>query len=313
MPIDATVVLGRFRYLRPAIGNRVSPYIWPFLASIASKPRFDYRHQTVGDARVVIMNDMGPAHTPDIPASEATLATQFDDDQTDPSVLLIVALWEKLDTPDKAVRAAFEAFKRELPLRLGHRLPSLQQAIDTNDQDTVNVLIKEIEDLVARAIRSAIEDNLSWWDKAKIQAGWMHLDQFVATKFRLFSPLSATPFTLAFQGTAFEVREYEIQGNLHLGQVTPPVNPADLCPDEVRAVNAAKSAVDGINGQIRVLQEQLHHASPSEKAAIVREIERIREQELAPANAALEEAERALRVCLDGQLVPIPIPHRPPR
>jgi hypothetical protein len=83
MPIEAAVTLGRFRYLRPAIGKRVSPYIWPFLAASASKPRFDYRPQTFGDARVVIMNNMGPAHTPDIPTSQATLSTQFQDDQTD--------------------------------------------------------------------------------------------------------------------------------------------------------------------------------------------------------------------------------------
>lgn len=311
MPIDATIILGRFRYLRPAIGQRVSPYVWPFLASIASKPSFDYRTQTVGDARVVIMNNMSPAHTPNIPASEGTLSTQFQEDQTDPVVLLIVALWEKRDTPDKCVNAAFEAFSSELRLRLGHRIPTLQQAWAANDQDEINLAVKYIEDNVHSAIESAIKNRLSGWEKAKIFAGWMHLDTYVATNFRVFSNLSATPFTLAFTGTSFEVREYEIQGNFSVGQTTTPVNPAELCPDEVRAVNAAKSAVDGINGQIRVLQEQLHHASPSEKPAIVREISRIREEELPVANAALEEAQRALRACLERQ--PIPTPHRPPR
>jgi hypothetical protein len=109
MPIGATIILRQFRYLRPAIGKRVSPYIWPFVATIAAN---DFRTQTFGDARVVIMNNMGPAHNPDIPTSEGVLLTQFQEDQTGRMLLLIVALWEKLDTPEKCVNAAFQALFR---------------------------------------------------------------------------------------------------------------------------------------------------------------------------------------------------------
>ena len=251
MPVETTIVLGRFRYLRPPIGQRVSPYIWPFLASIASKPYFDYRTQTFGDARVVIMNNMGPAHTPNIPASQATLPTTFQEDQTDPAVLIVVALWEKRDTPDKCVKAAFEAFSSELRLRLGHRITALKEAFDADDQNEINVQTQAIINDVRKAIESAIESNLDLIDKAKLFAGLMDLDQFVGASFRLFSnPLSATSFTLAFQGTAFERREYEIQGNLHVGQVTSPVNPGQLLSygDAGTPGNVSSPVVVGFGG-----------------------------------------------------------------
>ena len=110
------------------------------------------------------MNNMGPAHSPDIPASEGVSLTQFQEEQTGRMLLVIVALWEKLDTPQKCVNAAFQAFLSELALRLGHRIGALKLAYEANNQDEVNLLIKEIEGYVRTAIKSAIESNLSAWE-----------------------------------------------------------------------------------------------------------------------------------------------------
>ena len=59
----------------------------------------------------------------------------------------------------------------------------------------------------------------------------MHLDIYVATAFKLFSNLSAisfphrvlSDFTLTFNGTAFEQREYDVQGDVAIEATIPDV------------------------------------------------------------------------------------------
>ena len=86
--------------------------------------------------------------------------------------------------------------------------------------------------------------------------------------------------------------EYEIQGRLEVRAVA-----ADPCRAELDTVQAARSALDGVLKSIEALQEDLQHASPTEKPAINREIKRLREEELPVARAALIEAQHALEAC----------------
>jgi hypothetical protein len=80
----------------------------------------------------------------------------------------------------------------------------------------------------------------------------------------------------------------------------------DRCAAFVTRVREAQAAVDGIENEIRSLQAQLRgQTEPGEprlpKAFIIAEIKRIREEELPPAEAALEEARRALAFCRGRQ------------
>jgi malonyl CoA-acyl carrier protein transacylase len=74
----------------------------------------------------------------------------------------------------------------------------------------------------------------------------------------------------------------------------------DPCQAQVNAVNAAQSVVTGINNQISKLQLQLQHASPDAKPDIIKEINRLRREELFPAQAALGDARRALQTCRES-------------
>lgn len=70
----------------------------------------------------------------------------------------------------------------------------------------------------------------------------------------------------------------------------------DPCAALVERVRAAQAAVDDIQEEIRRLQAQLK-TGPGSKSAINAEIQRIRNEDLRPAAAALREARTALSIC----------------
>ena len=91
--------------------------------------------------------------------------------------------------------------------------------------------------------------------------------------------------------------QYEIEGQL---QIKPVV--VDRCQAQVNAVNAAQAVVNGIEAEIRSLQDQLRGGGdepPLPKSFIIAEIKRIRAEELAPAVADLQAARAALKACRD--------------
>jgi hypothetical protein len=80
----------------------------------------------------------------------------------------------------------------------------------------------------------------------------------------------------------------------------------DRCKPQADAVNASQAVVNGINAEIKELQDQLQGGGddeepPLRKDFILKEIKRIREQELKPAEAKLKAARDALQFCRDRQ------------
>ena len=129
------------------------------------------------------------------------------------------------------------------------------------------------------------------------------MDDYNGSDFESFGEDSLSPaaFTLHFEAKgnivgAFEtLSQYEIQGQLQVRPVT-----VDRCQGQVNGVNPAQAVVNGIEAEIRNLQDQLRGGGdepPLPKAFIIAEIRRIRTEELAPAVAALEAARSALNTC----------------
>ena len=109
--------------------------------------------------------------------------------------------------------------------------------------------------------------------------------------------LESKAFTLTFESTGSllgvpTATKYQVDGQIQLKRVT-----VDRCQALVDAVNAALTTVRDIEAQIKGLQPELQIASPGEKPFIIAEIKRVREEELAPAEAALDAARRALTAC----------------
>jgi hypothetical protein len=305
MPSDAIVVLEQLHCIKLLnTESRTEPYIWPALIrvddnTIASGNVLQLTAPVVGNARVVIKDSMRAGQTASIPSSVGILRTRFDDDLMTHVLILVVALLENDETPRDAVDAGFRAFIEALREEIIKNIFDLSAA----DEDETKVIAEEIQENVASRVKSATEDALSAYEKAKVFAGILNLDDALGSDFTSFGKetLASAPIHLFFEakgkilGTFDTLSQFEINGQL---QVKPVV--IDRCQSQVNAVREAQAVVDGIEEEISNLQDQLQGGGdepPLPKDFINDEIERIRKEELAPAVEALNAARAALNFC----------------
>ncbi len=301
MATDAILVLERLRCLRESDGSGHSePYIWPVLIwidddTLATPDLVGVAAPALGNARLVIKNDMRAREEADIPASVGTLRVRLDDNQNIRRLILAVALWEDDETPQKAMRAGFTAFVSEMGRAIADNLFALSAA--TTDEER-QPIIDEVTARVKSKVESAIRDGLTGWQKARVAIGTLNLDDFIDSAFRSFPDAVNDQFTLAFAspGTRPSQR-YQITGRLQAVPVR-----VDPCQSRVDAVRDAQATVNGIEAEIRALQAQLRgQGAPGEpqlpKSFIIQEIARIREEELPAAEDALQAAIDALAAC----------------
>lgn len=292
MATDAILILDRLHCIREGDGTGNSePYIWPVLMwiddnTLATPLRVGVTTPTLGNARVVIKNDMRAGESASIPPSVGTLRVRFEDGLTIRRLLLAVALWEEDETPETAMRAGFQAFFNELRTALADNLFDLYQAGEEQKAE----IIKKIEARVQEQVESAIENALTPWQKVRVLLGTLNLDDIIGSDFKDFRDLLNMPVTLVFKSDSSN--EYEIEGELQVRPV-----PIETCQDQLDAVKAAQSVVNGIDFEIRQFQTELQHASPRDKPFIISEIKRLRREELPSAIAKLEAARRELQSC----------------
>lgn len=297
MATDAIITLESLRCISESDGTGQSePYIWPVLLwiddnTLATSLLVGVTAPVLGDARVVIKKDMSAGEIADIPASVGVLRVRLEDGLMTRRLILAVALWEEDETPDDAMRAGFQSFSSELRAAVADNLFALYGA----SEEEQNTIIETIKIRVTNRVRSAIEDGLTGWQKARVLLGTLNLDDIINSDFKNF-PNHETPITLAFR--AGSSNNYEIQGSLLMRPVR-----VDLCQAKINAVQTAQIAVDGIDGEIRALQAELRQASPSDKPRIIMEINNLREEELPILVEALENARRALQACRERQPV----------
>lgn len=318
MATDAFLRLDRLRCLTlRATESRTEPYLWPVLIQIddntlATSQVVAVIAPALGNARVVIKDSMRAGETADIPTSVGILRGRFEDDLTTRRLLLVVALLEEDETPTSAMQAGFAAFRDELRAVIVERLFELNSA----EGEDLQALIDAIKRRVEGRVKSAIENALSGWQKAKVLAGILNLDDAIDSDFLQFGKPALEPrsFTLTLESTRkilgiVSTSKYELQGQLQLRPVT-----VDRCQAQVDAVNEALRVVRDIETQIKNLQSELQSASPAEKPFILSEIEHLRDEELPAAEEALANARRALAMCrsripphLAGTADPIPL------
>ncbi len=292
MATDAILVLERLCCNREDDGSGHSePYIWPVLLwiddnTLATPELVGMTSPVLGNARVVIKEDMRAGQVAAIPPSVGMLRVRLEDNLSVRRLILTVALWEEDETPEDAMRAGYKAFSNELRAAIADNLFALNQA----SGDELDALIEAIKARVKGKVTSAIRDGLTGWQKTRVFLGTLNLDDIVNSAFVNFGDPVATQFTLQFLNGANN--NYEIDGSLQMRPVV-----VDRCQAQVDAVKAAQAAVNGVDAQIRALQEELKHASPAEKSFIIAEIKRLRAEELVEANQALEEARKALEAC----------------
>lgn len=125
-------------------------------------------------------------------------------------------------------------------------------------------------------------------------------DDIVGFVYKLFTATDATHSDIKFQYfdfpeiTSGSSNRFTLTGRLSLGPI--PTPPVDLCAAQRAALKAKTDEIHSLQTRITLLQNQLQHASPQQKAAIVREITATGDL-LTQAEAQLPALQTALDAC----------------
>jgi hypothetical protein len=282
---DAIVVLQTLQCITLSDSSGRAPYIWPVLLWIDDNTLQmpDLVGITAGLCNVVIANDMHAGDAADISYPVSTLSVRFEDHLSVRRLILVVALWEKHDTPDPALFAGCGAFSSELRAAIADNLFALN---DDNQRDQV---IADIKKRVHDRVSSAISNALTGPQKLGVLLGTLRLDDIRGSDFNFFPDAIATNISLTLADDPSN--RYAIQGAL---QVQPPT--VDPCQAQVDRANAAQNVVNGLYDQLTSLQNELNDAGPAQKASIIASIKQVND-ELVVAQADLNDANQALLAC----------------
>ena len=217
---------------------------------------------------------MRAGETADIPISVGMLRLRFEDGLNLRRLIFVVGLWEEDETPEAAMSAGFLAFYSELRAAIADNLVALFAAEQAGDEEQKKSIIASIKTRVRDRVQSAIENALTPWQKVRVFLGTLDLDDIIDSAFGDFAEHPVpTPIALSFTDGPSNL--YSIQGNLQVLPVR-----VDRCQAQVDAVKQAQIAVDGVDNEIKELQEELKHAGPSEKPGILAQIKQLREEDL---------------------------------
>jgi hypothetical protein len=311
--VDAIITLEELVCLELTnLEKLAEPYIWPVLIWVDDATiQNPVRPILVGtiperDARNVIKDSMRARETAPIPASVGTLRVRFDptvDGTIGKHLIVVVALLENDETPTHATLAGFRTFVSSLTAAVISHLVELNNAT----KEEREAIVEEIKEQVSAAVDSAVKDDLTAEEKAKVFVGLLDPDDSLGGGFVALdnAEIVPGPVTIAIEQTGrlkppFDnvptLSRFEIRGRLRLQPVV-----VDPCQRQVQAVNDAQAVVTGIEQRIEELQDQLtgpaDDGGPVDKDGILAEIKRLREEELVPAIAALETARAALVLC----------------
>lgn len=305
MPVDAFIHLDRLRCLaEDDASGHSEPYVWTVLlwvddATIGSGQIVGaLAPGNVQGSRAVVKEGIKAGEGGPMPAAQRSFARRFEDGLTVRQAGIVVAMFEEDETPEDAVRAAYDAFRRELPAAVAQFIRTHLRGPETDEER------EEVAAQVRPKVRAAGEGALSNFEKLQVFLGTLNLDDEVGFA-TFFSEIQddqqdAQPFTLSFLSKD-EHNHYEIDGRFELRMPPAP----DRCQAEVDRVSQARAALAGLQATIRSLQDELREAPPAQKPFLIREIRRIRTEEVPAAAAALEAAQRALARCrtIQGVLV----------
>ena len=262
------------------------PYMWPIMITHETgAPRI---HVPTNEwAPRVLSDEMKAGQSVAIPAGMDMNFIDSFDNKAAALVVFVVAIFEKDNLTDKARVAGFRHIEAKALEMVTEKLAECRQSSGERI-DLTNDLISRMD------LDGAVKDAMSYLE--------------IGTSYSLpggfDDALGIIVWTLSGQAITarnidFDLRQpserFILTSKLAVTITLPPV-----CQNERAAAEQARAVVKGLQGQRAVLQQQLHHATPQQKAAIIAAITRINEVELPPAEAALAQAEAALAACLSA-------------
>lgn len=144
----------------------------------------------------------------------------------------------------------------------------------------------------------------SIFDKNQAMNAGFAVDTWRPSPFLTLSANGLPTISQVFQGIRVDIAVRDTDAVLHrvnyhitlLGKIVFAKPFVDPCQTQVDAVKVAENKIQSIQDQIVALQDDLQHASPSEKAGIIRAIRELQNM-LPSAEQELEVAQQALTAC----------------
>jgi hypothetical protein len=118
---------------------------------------------------------MKNGQTATMPGTVATQTMRLPGDLAGNHLILVIALWEKRDTPDNVVSAGYTTFSDSLQTAISANLLGL----GSSDPATQQAAIDAVKTAVKNGVTDAISNSLTWYQKAEIAAGIMTLDNLI--------------------------------------------------------------------------------------------------------------------------------------
>jgi hypothetical protein len=292
MALHAAVTLQTIRCIKQSESSGSEPYIWPFLATMATIPgTFDTfpTAALLADSRKIIGTSLKAGSSAPLIFPGNEVSHSFLEGQQECTALLIVGLMEADDNRVVSMQAGYQAYLDELRAQLGHRMLPMKTASAAEREAT----IEEIKGAVKTKIENAVIGTMSIVEKGRFAIGFRDPDVFYGAGWGLWENLdvsSSGAFTLEISGVPGN--HWEIDGILHVTQTE-----VVRCQSQLDGVAAAKQALQGLRLQVRDLQQMLDNATPAQKAAIGAAIARLNDDQLPAAEEDLRRAEYALRRC----------------
>ncbi len=269
-----TLRLRELRCITQSEGNDGSePYLWVtyFAFGAQSLPFQTGPMATITPAydafRTEFPDNMKAGQVTIVPPFLATAS--FDMDLTDPTlghnlVGCIAVLMEEDATPDSSIILGRIAYSKEIDKQLNDLAKKRILAGDfgpvTDDE------INAIKSAVLAKVEDAIGSNQSIWNVFTNQDDNLGFAYKVCTDSQI--QFGYFDFPEIISGDSKD--RFVLSGGISIGPV--PTDPVDLCATPRAVLNAKKNEITSLQHRVTMLQDELHHATPQQKSAIIAEI-----------------------------------------
>jgi hypothetical protein len=271
-----------------------NPYLWVVLLRIdddtlgGNPPAAAVFPQDPAAPRIVVEAGMKAGDTAVVPDQVDSLVTDIRTDSVQRNLILIAALLDQHDTSWAAMAAGYQAFVTTAPVAVGAQLLQLQDAA------LYEQAIQAITSQISNQVKSAIEAQLSWWDKVQIALHLETPDRIIGTAYQDWQSVAASSsgsYPLEITSTSGDI----VTDDFVLGcQLAVTVDP---CEDQVAAVQGIQQAIANIEGLTKQLTSGQVHEPPAQVETELNQLaaEMIKEREkLAAAEAALDDCRKGV-------------------
>jgi hypothetical protein len=194
--------------------------------------------------------------------ASASFDVDFDAAPKPKIVGCIAVLMEEDETPDSSIILGRIAYSKEIDKQLQALVSKRIQT--SNFGPITDAEIKTIKVAVQTKVEDAIGSNQSIWSVFTNQ------DDNLGFVYKAFTDSEIQFQFFDFPEIKSDTNRFVLSGGLSLGPV--PSNPVDLCATQRAAVKVKEDEIKSLHTRKSILQSQLQHATPQQKAAIVVEI-----------------------------------------